>query len=241
MDFPRINLHIHTNFSDGENSIKEIVVKSLKLGLNYIAITDHFSNSWKANLIATLDTAEKIERYLTEIRKCQNYLKIHNKYLGLYKGLEIDIGSSEEVIKKFIRPECFDLILFEYLETFEGLTFIKNIIEYWKKSITLKNFPLLGLAHFDPSLFISGGLDILLNFLKNYNIYFEFNSRYSEYYSQRNQVFFKKLKEKNIHVAIGSDAHNSRNLDDIEEPLNVIRSYNLENSFKAFLNLLKQR
>ena len=79
MAFPKINLHIHSNFSDGNNSIKKIVVKSIKLGLDYIAITDHFSNSWKAGIISTLSSNEKISRYLEEIRDCQEFLKTSKK------------------------------------------------------------------------------------------------------------------------------------------------------------------
>ena len=36
-----IDLHIHTNFSDGTDSPDEIIEKSEEIGLNAIAITDH--------------------------------------------------------------------------------------------------------------------------------------------------------------------------------------------------------
>ena len=62
MTFPKINLHIHSIYSDGNNSIREIVDKAIKLGLDYICITDHFTNSWKANVIPNLDTKDKIEQ-----------------------------------------------------------------------------------------------------------------------------------------------------------------------------------
>lgn len=242
MDFPKINLHTHTAFSDGRNSIKEIVIKSLKKGLNYLAITDHFSDSWKSGVIPTLNTTEKIQEYLTQLSDCQNYLKNANTNLKLYKGIEIDIGSSFNFIKRLIQPAKFDLILFEYLETPEGLAYIRNIIEYWKKSNLINdNFPLLGLAHFDPSNFMYQGLNELIFFLKEYNIYYEFNSSYYEYYSRRNELFFKKLKKYNIPIAIGSDAHISRGLTDIEEPIEMIGVYNLQNNLKKFLVRLKNR
>lgn len=242
MDFPKTNLHTHTAFSDGRNSIKQLVTIALKLKLNYLAITDHFSDSWKANVISTLNTAEKIEDYLIKIENCQKYLKTNNKNLRLYKGIEIDIGSSEKVIKKLIRPEHFDIILFEYLETPEGVAYVRNIIEYWKKLNPINNnFPILGLAHFDPSNFIYQGLDSLISFLKEFKIYYEFNSSYYEYFSRKNELFFKKIKEHNIYIAIGSDAHNSNGLDFIEEPLKMIEIYNLEKNFKLFLERLKNR
>ena len=36
-----IDLHIHTNFSDGTDSPDEIIEKSESIGLNAISITDH--------------------------------------------------------------------------------------------------------------------------------------------------------------------------------------------------------
>ncbi len=39
--FSRVNLHIHSNFSDGLLSPKEIVKKAREAGLEYISITDH--------------------------------------------------------------------------------------------------------------------------------------------------------------------------------------------------------
>ena len=242
MDFPKINLHTHSVFSDGKNSIKQMVTVALKLKINYLAITDHFSDSWKCKIMPTLNTAEKIEDYLIKIENCQKYLKTNNKNLRLFKGIEIDMGSSEKVIKKLIRPEDFDIILFEYLETPEGVAYVRNIIEYWKKLNPINNkFPILGLAHFDPSNFIYQGLDSLISFLKDFKIYYEFNSSYYEYFSRKNELFFKKLKEHNVYVAIGSDAHNLNGLNFIEEPLKMIEFYNLEKNHKLFLERLKNR
>ena len=36
-----IDLHIHTQYSDGTYSVKEVLQKAEKLGLKYISITDH--------------------------------------------------------------------------------------------------------------------------------------------------------------------------------------------------------
>jgi len=134
MDFPKLNFHTHTIFSDGKNSIRQLVSVALKIGLDYLAITDHFSDSWKANVIPTLDSVRKIEAYMNVIEECQDYLKTNNKNLRLFKGIEIDIGSSEKIINTLIRPKLFDIILFEYIESPEGISFITNILKHWKKT-----------------------------------------------------------------------------------------------------------
>ena len=242
MEFPRINLHTHTIFSDGKNSIKNMVNKALKLGLNYLAITDHFTDSWKSGIITTLNSREKIEDYLNEISECQEFLSVSKKNLRLYKGIEVDIGSSGDYIKRLIQPTKFDIILFEYLETPEGIAFIKNLIDQWKISLpNPKSFPIIGLAHFDPSYFIYDSLNVLIQFLKDYNMFFEFNSRYPQYYSWRNEMFFKKLKEHQILISIGSDAHSSKDLNNIMEAFEMIKAYNLESNLEMFINHLKQK
>ena len=58
MNFPKINLHIHSTFSDGRNTIKQIIKRAIQLNLSYICITDHFTNSWKAGVIPTLNNEE---------------------------------------------------------------------------------------------------------------------------------------------------------------------------------------
>ena len=242
MDFPKTNLHIHSNFTDGKDSIKQIVKKSIKKGLEIIAITDHFTNSWKGDVIHTLDSKEKIYLYLEEISECQLYLEEQNHPLKLYKGIEIDLESSKDHIIKLINPKDYDIILFEYLETVASIAFIKPIINSWKKS--LKNddtLPFLGLAHFDPSHFTGEYLESIIDFLKEFNIYFEFNSRYPVYYSRKYKEFFNQLKENNIQVAIGCDSHTSRRLDDIEEPLEMIELYGLKENLNSFLVHLKRK
>ena len=242
MEFPKINLHTHTIFSDGKNSIKDIVNKALELGINYLAITDHFTNSWKSGIMTNLDSRDKIADYLNEISEYQEFLIDNNKSLRLFKGIEVDLSSSANYIKRLINPTKFDIIILEYLETPEGIAFVRNLIDQWKKSVSPpKDFPLIGLAHFDPSNFIYDSLNVLIQFLKDYNIFFEFNSRYPQYYSWRNEMFFKKLKEFNILVAIGSDSHSSRSLDNILDPQIMIKAYNLESNLERFISDLKKR
>ena len=58
--------HIHTSFSDGENSLEECVSEAFKKGLSEIAFTDHV---WRSS--------DWIERYVEEIKALrENYPKI---------------------------------------------------------------------------------------------------------------------------------------------------------------------
>jgi histidinol phosphatase-like PHP family hydrolase len=132
------------------------------------------------------------------------------------------------------------LILFEYLESFEGIAFVKKILNNWKKKAN-NSFPLLGLAHFDPSYFIIRGLDTLIEFLAQYDFIVEFNSSYSQFYSPKYEVFYKKLKEHGIKVSIGCDSHHISSLREIESAYKMIEFYNLEDNLKSLLNSLDLR
>ncbi|MFX0146153.1 MAG: PHP domain-containing protein [Candidatus Hodarchaeota archaeon] len=239
MVIPKINLHVHSTYSDGRNTIEQIVKKAIDYELKYIAITDHFTNSWKAKIIPNLDSKVKIDNYLEDISEQQHYLKQKNTNLRLLKGIEIDISSSENYILNLIDPYKFDILLFEYLENPEGIAFIKNVILNWNKLYkSEKKFPILGLAHFDPSFFIYGSLNILISFLKEFNIYFEFNSSYPQYYSVKFRDFFVELGRNNIMVAIGCDSHNLVNLNNIKELVSTIRNYGLINNLFSLINKL---
>ncbi len=242
MILTKINLHIHTIYSDGKESINNIVSKAIELDLNVIAFTDHLSNSWKSNAMSTLSTPEIIENYIEEIKDSQKIAKEKGETIKILKGVEIDLGSSEQFIKKLIQCEKFDLILWEYLETPESIAFVKNIINDWRRRVNKDmKWPLMGLAHFDPSHFFYKGLDNLIRFLIEYGFYFEFNSSYSEFYSRQNIVFFEALKESNVPVGIGCDSHDLSNLLDIEEPLEMIQYYGLEKNFEKFLEIVKKK
>lgn len=243
ISFPNINLHIHSTYSDGNYTVREIVNKSIKLGLDYICITDHFTNSWKADIIPSLDNREKIEQYLTELSEIQQELAADHQNLMLLKGIEVDITSSYDYITKILSPNDFDIILFEYLQSAETIGFIKNILLNWGQTLEKleQERCLYGLAHFDPSYFEYNSLDVLMKFLIDYDIYFEFNSSYPQFYSQRYKGFFNDLKTNKIMVSIGCDSHDLSNLANFNEPLQMIQFYELENNFVRFLDLLKSK
>lgn len=77
------DLHIHSKWSDGVNSIEEIVESACKMGYQYIAITDH-SQSLK---IANGLTTARLEEQSREI------LNVQEKFpdIKILKGVEVDI------------------------------------------------------------------------------------------------------------------------------------------------------
>ncbi len=83
LDDMRGDLHMHTTASDGQNSIEEMAAAAKKLGLKYIAITDHSKRVSMANgldddrLLAQWDDVDKANESV--------------KGITILKGIEVDI------------------------------------------------------------------------------------------------------------------------------------------------------
>jgi DNA polymerase (family 10) len=81
----RGDFHMHTTWSDGQNSIREMVEAARRLGYEYIAITDHT----QATSIANGNTPEELLEEIEEIEAvAADYTDIR-----VLKGAEVDILS----------------------------------------------------------------------------------------------------------------------------------------------------
>jgi len=95
----RGDLQVQTNWSDGQNSIEEMVEEAIKLGLEYICITDHT----KSLAVAGGLDEKRLLKQIEEIDK------LNKKYRGkitILKGAEVNINKdgsldlSDEVLAK---------------------------------------------------------------------------------------------------------------------------------------------
>ncbi|MBI2521002.1 MAG: DNA polymerase/3'-5' exonuclease PolX [Bdellovibrio sp.] len=83
--FLRGDLHAHTDLTDGQNSLEEMAMEAKRLGLEYLAITEH---SKRVAVARGLD-AKLLERL---IKKIDKFNETQNGFL-LLKGIEVDILS----------------------------------------------------------------------------------------------------------------------------------------------------
>ncbi|WP_066640331.1 DNA polymerase/3'-5' exonuclease PolX [Desulfolucanica intricata] len=79
------DLHVHTNWSDGTNSLEQIIERAKEKGYSYLAITDH-SQSLK---IAKGLSLERLQEQHRVIRKLDQELADFH----LFTGIEVDILS----------------------------------------------------------------------------------------------------------------------------------------------------
>jgi len=80
----RGDLHMHTNSSDGHNTIREMAEAALKAGYEYIAITDHSKNLAMTNGLDEKRALEHIQR----IREVDAQMKGR---IRVFTGIEVDI------------------------------------------------------------------------------------------------------------------------------------------------------
>ncbi len=77
------DLHLHTKWSDGVSTMEDMVLSAIKMGYEYIAITDHS----KAERVANGLDEQRVLKYIEEIEKMQK------KYpeIRILKGSEVSI------------------------------------------------------------------------------------------------------------------------------------------------------
>ncbi|MGB9815774.1 MAG: PHP domain-containing protein [Thermoplasmata archaeon] len=227
---PLIDFHIHSTFSDGLYGLNEIARYAYEKGFYAIGITDHFST----RKVRSMDTAV-IKRYLEEIESIDIPLKI-------FKGLEIDFSPRTDI--SLIGGKIFeglDYILFEYVGDIS-----MGGYPLWKLLDIYDDIGLpIGLAHNNlQKNFSSIEMDNFLDLLETHQIFVEVNTNknYSilgDYYYSLSDEFFKKFKDRDIPVSIGSDMH--ENLDEmlnVSRGINFIESLGIEENVKIFLKML---
>jgi len=93
------DLQIQTNWSDGQNSIEEMIEMAIKLGLEYICITDHTKS---LQVAGGLDE----KRFLKQFEEIERLNKKYKGKITILKGAEVNINKdgsldlSDEILAK---------------------------------------------------------------------------------------------------------------------------------------------
>lgn len=91
------DFHVHSNWSDGVNSIEELIMEAKNLKYEYITITDH-------TLIGKSEFGMKVEDFFKRNEETEKLSEKHG--FKVLKGIEVDINSDgspdypEEVLSK---------------------------------------------------------------------------------------------------------------------------------------------
>jgi putative hydrolase len=204
-----MDMHIHSNWTDGQNSIEEIVEYSKKIGLNMIAITDHirfdssYFNDYKmaiekiqknSNIKILVGFEAKIKNFRGEIDVKADVAKLAN--------LKIASVHRFPFADKLFSADAFNKEIAQAIELDLCLGAIENggfdVLGH-AGGMCLKKFGEFPMEYFEQIIIAC----------KQNNIVFEINSYYHcNIYSQLKSI----LKKHNPLVSFGSDAHEKKKI-----------------------------
>ncbi|MCX5703903.1 MAG: PHP domain-containing protein, partial [Candidatus Omnitrophica bacterium] len=207
-------LHAHSLWSDGANTIEEMAKRAKSLGFSYIAITDHSQSLRIARGLTIADLKKK----KIEIDKLNKKLK---NFRVLY-GTEVDIGPDGQIDYKDEVLKEFDLVVGAIHSGF------KQSKEQLSRRITkacLNKYVHI-IAH--PTGRLWGereayqiDLDGILKVASDTNTSLEINA-----FPQRldlNDLNAYRAKEMGVRLAIGTDAHTADQLGSMRFGISVAR------------------
>lgn len=201
------DLHLHSDFSDGKNSIEEMTQLAIKLGLRKIAFADHVRKETKW-----------LDRYVTEIKRVQK------KYpeIIINSGIEvkvIDLDGNLDAQKDFFKKVDLVLVAFHripkgrenYLSKEEILANKKLALSFFYRAMmkVLENKNVNIIAH--PTAILKLYKIRIPCLMKKkiarrankFNKIFEINKKFKV----PDRDFVKILKKHKIKLIYGSDSH----------------------------------
>jgi len=198
------DLHIHSNYSDGINSIEELVGRAIKKGYQYIAICDHSKSLGIANGL----NVDKLIEQNAEIKRINDRLKDFT----VLSGVEVDILADgkldypDEVLAKL------DLVVASihsgFKQSKEKMT--ERIISAMRnKHVDIIGHPTGRIIGRRPAYEID--LDKLFITARETGTILEINSSLDRL--DLKDEYVRKAKEMNISLAINTDAHDLAGLD----------------------------
>jgi len=192
------DLHVHTNYSDGKNTIIEMINAARKLNYKYIAITDHS----KARAISNGLNEERVLEQIKEIKKIRSKFKD----ITIFTGIEIDIkGNGDLDLDKDVLKKL-DIVIGSIHSAFklnkEDMT--KRLIKAFDTGlINIFGHPTTRIINFREE--IQFDFNKIFNVCKENNIALEINS-FPERLDLKDLYIKEAVKNKNK-LIIDTDAH----------------------------------
>jgi len=208
----KMDMHLHSDFSDGENTIEEMTKQATELGYKQIAFTDHV---WK--------TTDWLDDYVTEINRVRKEYASTRIYSGIEAkvlNLRGDVDAQGDFFMKV------DLVLAafhriprgerDFLSMEEILCDKEMALGLWYQAFmaVLGNRNVHVIAH--PTAILKRyGIDLPLRMKRNIaekarrsGKILEVNTRYQVPDDQ----FFALLWDKKVCFSFGSDSHTTKDL-----------------------------
>lgn len=222
-------LHFHTNYSDGMNSILEMVLSAKEFGYNFFAVCDHSKSAFYANGLSE----ERILLQNKELTKVSS-----ENSLNILQGIEVDILQSGELDYDLDFIENFDFVVASVHSRFnmseiDMTNRIIKAIEHPKTNV---------LGHPTGRLLLSRdsyaiNINKIIDACSQNNVAIEINSNPRRLDLDWRNIYY--AREKGCKFSINQDAHSIEDIQNIKfgvwiaqkggvTPSEVINCYNFE-------------
>ena len=208
------DLHVHSKWSDGANTIEEMAQAAKELGYSYIAISDHSQSLRVARGLGTADLRKKKK----EIEKINKKLK----GLRVLYGTEVEIDSGGKIDYKDEVLKEFDVVIAAihsgFKQSKEQLTrrIIKACENKYVHIIAHPTGRLWGVREpYDIDF------DQILKVAKQTNTQLEINAFPARL--DLNDLNARRAKEKGVKLILDTDAHSTEQLKEMKLGLSVAR------------------
>jgi len=203
------DFHCHTSWDGGEHSIKEMAERAIELGYEYLGIADHTQSLKIEN---GLDEKRLLEQRKEIDLLNQTFLKKGINFKVL-QGSEVDIlkDGSLDINDKTLK-------ILDYVSVSVHSNFKMGKREMTKRIIKAIEHPLVKILNHPTGMILGKrgeyevDIDAVLKAAQENNVALEINS----YRSDIGYQTAKRAKEMGIKLTIGSDAHNRKELVDIQ-------------------------
>ncbi len=207
--------HVHTSYTDGKESLEEMVKTALELGFEYIGITDHSVSAYYAHGLSAARLNSEIE-YIDRLNKQ------YEGKIRILKGIESDILENGDLDYEDETLSKLDFVIASVHSRFnmhkEDMT--ARIIKAVKNPYTTM------LGHLTGRLLLERkeyevDISAVIEALSEYKTIVELNAN-----PKRLDIDWRYIKEaisKSVMLSINPDAHNKEGFDVIEYGVNAAR------------------
>ncbi|MFI5303330.1 MAG: DNA polymerase/3'-5' exonuclease PolX [Nitrospiria bacterium] len=195
--------HVHTTYSDGRDSLEDMIKEAILAGYQYIGISDHSQSAFYAKGLKE----EEIKKQHDEIDRLQlKYRKIR-----IFKGIESDILDDGSLDYPLNILASFDFVIGSIHSRFK----MKEDEMTLRLLQAMENPYLTILGHLTGRLLLSRApyafnLETILDRAKKRNIIIELNANPHRFDIDWRDC--RKLKERGLMVSINPDAHAVNNI-----------------------------
>jgi DNA polymerase (family X) len=208
------DLHVHTSYSDGVNSIEEMAKAAQSLGYAYIGVADHSQSLRIANGLSVKELHKKIE----EVKKINSRIK----GIEILCAAEVDILSDGELDYPDSVLKELDCVIGAIHSSFKQTE--AQLTSRIVKACTNKHVNII--AHPTGILLGSRGaytidFNEVFKAANEYNVALEINSH--PHRLDLNEVNTRRGKNNGVKLCINTDSHDLSHFDLIKHGINIAR------------------